>query len=99
MSLRAAPLEQAVTLPDGRLVVVRVGVPADSYVPASERDTVAVELFEDGRGLAVADTLLEPEQTSEALRILRELVAGLGSGSLEPTAAALERVVDAPRQA
>jgi len=98
MSLRGDPLEQSATLPDGRRVVVRVGVPEDSYVAASELDTVVVELFEDERGIAAATTLLEPEQTSEALRLLREIVSGLEDGSLEPTAAAVEQVVDEPRE-
>jgi hypothetical protein len=98
MSLRGAPLEQTATLPDGRRVVVRVGVPVDSYVAQNELATVVVELLEDDRALAAATTLLEPEQTSEARKLLRELVSGLQDGSLEPTAAAIEQVVDEPRE-
>ena len=97
MSLRNAPLEETTTLPDGRTVVVRVGVPEDSYVPKSERSTVAIELFEDGRGIAATDTVLEPEQDSEARGLLREVGSGLASGSLEPTAAALEPLADTLR--
>jgi hypothetical protein len=97
MSLRNVPLEQTVTLPDGRSLVVRVGVPQDSYVAQSELSTVAIELLEDGRGIAATDTVLEPEQDSEARGLLRELVAGLESGSLAPTAAALEPLADTLR--
>jgi hypothetical protein len=97
VSLRTDPLEQTATLPDGRAVVVRVGVPEDSYVPASERSTVAIELFEDGRGIAAMDTVLDPDQDSEARGLIREVVAGLESGSLEPTAAALEPLADTLR--
>jgi hypothetical protein len=97
MSLRGAPLEQSATLPGGRVVTVRVGVPADSYVARSQLDTVIVELFEHERGIAAATTLLEPKQTSEALRLLRRLVTGLEDGSVEPSAAAVEGIVDDPQ--
>ncbi len=94
MSLRGAPLEQAVTLPDGRALVVRVGVPEDGYVARSERDTVAVEVLEEGRGVAAVNTVLDPDQSSEALALLREIVAGLEAGTLEPTAGAIEPLAD-----
>jgi hypothetical protein len=97
MSLRGEPLEEAVTLPDGRVVTVRVGVPDDPYIAKRELDTVAVELLEDGRGIAAVNTVLEPEQASEGRELLRELVAGLESGSLAPTAAAIEPLADRPR--
>ena len=45
MSLRGEPLEQEVTLPDGRVVAVRVGVAEDSYIPLRELDTVVIELW------------------------------------------------------
>jgi hypothetical protein len=96
MSLRGAPIEQPATLPGGRVVTVRIGVPADSYVARSELDTVVVELFAHERGVAAASTLLEPEQTREARRLLRRLVTSLEDGSVEPTAAAVERIVDDP---
>jgi hypothetical protein len=98
MTLRGEPVEVAATLPDGREVVVRVGVPEDSYVPKRERATVDVELLEEGRGLAAVTTLLEPEQTSEARTLAREIAARLEDGSLEPTAAAIETLVELPRQ-
>ena len=94
MSLRGEPIELTATLAGGRAVVVRVGVPADSYVDARERETVDVELFEDGRHLAAVTTLLGPDDTSAARELARELAAGLESGSLEPSAGAIERLLD-----
>src|ERR671914_573617 len=44
MSLRGRPIEQPAALPDGRQLIVRVGVPQDSYIPRRELDTVAIEL-------------------------------------------------------
>jgi hypothetical protein len=94
MSLRGEPVEQVATLPDGRQVRVWVGVPDDSYVAKRELDTVDVELSEDGRPIAVATTLLEPEDTSEARRLVREIVAGLEAGTLEPKASAIEPLAE-----
>lgn len=97
MSLRSDPAEATAALPDGRSVHVRIGVPADSYVAASERSTVAIELSEHGRPLAAIDTVLGPEQDSEARALLRDVVAGLESGDLAPTASALEPLADTLR--
>jgi hypothetical protein len=98
MTLRGAPVEQAVTLADGREILVRVGVPDDPYIAKSELSTVALELLEGGRGIAAVNTVLDPEQTSEARQLLREVAAGLESGSLEPTAAAIEPLADELRR-
>lgn len=76
---------------------MRVGVPEDSYIPRRELDTVDVELFADGRALAVVNTVLSANQESEAHQLAREIVEGLESGTLEPTAAALEPLADQPR--
>jgi hypothetical protein len=97
VSLRGRPVEKSAKLPDGREVRVRVGVPEDSYIPARELDTVDVELFVDGQHLAAVNTVLDADQDSEALQLAREIVAGLESGELEPTAAALEPLADRPR--
>jgi hypothetical protein len=96
MSLRGEPLEQEVALPDGRVVAVRVGVAEDSYIPRSEVDTVVVELWDEARGehLAGIATVLSPTDVDAARALLLEVVAGLGSGSLEPTAGALEPLAD-----
>ena len=93
MSLRGAPIEQATTLPDGRQALIRIGVPDDDYIGKRELDTVAAELIVDGQVAASLNTVLRPEQDSEARRLVREIAAGLGSGELEPTAGAIEPLV------
>ena len=99
MSLRGQPLERHATLPNAQVVRIRIGVPDDSYVDRRDRDTVDVELWDEGRGehLAAVSTVLEPDQDGEARELLREVVAGLESGELEPTAAALEPLADRVR--
>ena len=97
MSLRGEPIEATATLPDGRVVQVRVGVPEDSYIPRRELETVDIELFDGEHHLAAVNTVLDPDQSSEARQLVREIVAGLESGALEPTAAALEPLADQPR--
>ena len=97
MSLRSRPIEQTATLPDGRRVVVRVGVPQDSYIAQRELDTVDVELYDGDRHLAAVNTVLDVDQESEARELAREIVRGLESGELEPTAGAIEPLADEPR--
>ena len=97
MSLNGRPIERTASLPDGRQVLVRVGVPDDSYIPRRELRTVDVELFEGERALAAVNTVLLPQQESEALELVRTIVAGLESGELEPTAGAIEPLADEPR--
>jgi hypothetical protein len=96
MSLRNEPLEQEVALPDGRVVTVRVGIAEDSYIPRRELDTVVIELWDESRGehLAGVATVLSADDISAATVLLREAVAGLGDGSLAPTAGALEPLAD-----
>jgi hypothetical protein len=93
MSLRT-PLTRDVTLPDGRVVHIRIGVPEDPYIPAKELTTVAVELADDTKHLAAVNTVLGVDQDSEARALLAELVEGLESGSLLPTAGAIEPLAD-----
>jgi hypothetical protein len=97
VSLRGEPLEHDVTLPDGTAVHVRIGVPEDSYIAQTELDTVAIELSAHGEHIAAVNTVLDADQTSEARRLLGEIVDGLQSGSLQPTAGALEPLADTPR--
>jgi hypothetical protein len=94
MSLRGSPIEQEAKLPDGRVLLVRVGVPNDSYIPRRDIDTVAIELVEDGQVAASVNTVLGPEHESEARALVRQVVEQLGSGELEPTAGALEPLAD-----
>jgi hypothetical protein len=97
MSLRGSPAEQNATLPDGRTVAVRVGVPDDPYIAKGELDTVAVELESGGEHLAAVNTVLSAEDEGEARALLHEIVAGLESGDLEPTAGAIEPMADSIR--
>jgi hypothetical protein len=94
MSLRGAPLEAEVTIPDGRVVRVQIGVPDDSYISRRELDTVTVELYAHGEHIAAVNTVLDADQTDEARELLREIVAGLASGELSPTAGALGPLAD-----
>lgn len=73
---------------------MRIGVPDDDYVDRRELETVALELRLDGRLEASLNTILNPDQESEALKLAREIAAGLESGTLEPTAGALEPFAD-----
>ena len=97
MSLRGRPIEKTATLPDGGEVQIRVGIPEDSYIPRRELDTVDIELFAQGRAIAAVNTVLSVNQEREALQLAREVVAGLESGELQPTAAAIEPFADRPR--
>jgi hypothetical protein len=98
VSLRGEPIEATAKLPDGREVRVRIGVPDDSYIAKRELDTVDIELLlVGGNHLAAVNTVLEADQVSEARELAREIVTGLESGKLEPTAGALEPLADQPR--
>ena len=97
MSLRGRTVEQTATLPDGREIVVHVGVPEDPYIPRAELETVDVELHDGTRVLAAVNTVLDPDQESEALELAQEIARGLESGRLQPTAAAIEPLADTLR--
>ena len=97
MSLRNNPVEQDATLPDGKVVRVRVGVPEDSYIAARDLDTVTVELYAHGEHVAAVTTVLDAEQESEARQLAQEIVLGLESGTLAPTAGDIEPLADSLR--
>jgi hypothetical protein len=97
MTLRSNPVERGATLPDGTVVRVRVGVPEDSYIPAKELDTVTIELYAHGEHIAAINTVLDADQESEAHALAQEIVIGLESGTLAPTAGALEPLADSLR--
>ena len=71
VSLRGAPLEAEVTIPD-----------------------VTVELYANGEHIAAVNTVLDADQTDEAHELLQEIVTGLESGDLPPTAGAIEPLAD-----
>jgi ribosomal protein S1 len=94
MSLRSEAVERVVTLPDGRDAHVRVGVAEDSYVPRREVDTVTAEIRIGDEVAATVNTVLDADEESEARELAREIAEGLESGTLEPTAAAIEPLAD-----
>jgi hypothetical protein len=96
VSLNGRPVEQTASLPDGREVRIWIGVPDDPYIPRRELRTVDVELVAGEEHLAAVNTVLLPEQESEARALARTIAAGLESGELEPTAAAIEPLADDP---
>ena len=98
MSLRGNPVEREATLPNGRVVHLRVGVAEDSYIKQSDLDTVTIELSRDGEHLAAVTTVLDAGQESEARSLAEEIVVGLEAGTLEPTAGALEPLADTLRR-
>jgi hypothetical protein len=97
VSLRGRTIEEPATLPDGRKVIVHVGVPEDPYIPRSELETVDVELHSGGHVLAAVNTVLDPDQESEAEQLAREIAQKLAAGEIEPTAHAIEPYADTLR--
>ena len=69
----------------------------DPYIGRKDHDTVALELLVDGELEAVLNTVLDPDQESQALELAREIASGLESGELAPTAGALEPLADRMR--
>jgi hypothetical protein len=94
MSLRSTSIEREVTLPDGRVGELRVGMAHDSYLPPREEETVVVELRIGRHVEASVNTVLDPAQEDEAAELATELVDALASGHVPPTAAALEQYAD-----
>ena len=94
MSLRGDPVVEETTLPDGRVLAVRVCVAADAYIPRRDLTTVALELVADGRVEATVNTLLAPEQVNEARKLANDVAKKLTAGELAPTASAIEPFAD-----
>ena len=76
---------------------VRVGVPEDSYIRATRARHRDGRALRRGEHLAAVNTVLDADQESEAHALAREIVAGLESGKLAPTAGALEPLADSLR--
>ena len=84
-------------LPDGRAAEVRVALASDPYLAARDVDTVALDVEVAGELVVTLNTVLDPEDDSQARELAREVATGLASGSLDPTASALEPLADEPR--
>lgn len=82
------------TLPNGRLLSVRVCVAADAYIPRRDLSTVALELVADGRVEATVNTILAPDQVTEARKLAHDVATKLTAGELAPTASAIEPLAD-----
>jgi hypothetical protein len=96
MSLRTDPVTVHATLPDGRVVAVRIAVPDDSYIERDDLGTVVAELVDETTGtpLGVVSTILEVEDHFAARALARDIAEGLESGKLEPTAGSIEPLAD-----
>ena len=92
VTLREHAVEETAMLPDGRDVLVRLGLFEDSYLRPGEANTVTLDLVIDGAVEATVETVLEPEQASEARVLAREVAAALASGELAPTAGSIEHL-------
>jgi hypothetical protein len=94
MSLRSTSILHELTLPDGRQAELRIGMAHDGYIPANEEETVVVELRLGRHVEATVNSVLDPDQEDEATELAGELLEGLSSGRIAPTAAAIEQYAD-----
>jgi hypothetical protein len=95
MSLRGVPVVEHAALPDGGTVTVWVGVPDDPYFDdKSQLTTVDIQLHEGGSVVATLSTVLDPDQTSEAVQLAREVKAALEAGEIGLHANELEPYAD-----
>ncbi len=94
MSLRTYTIERELTLPDGRRGRIRLGLANDPYIARKDQATVVLELRLGEVVVAALNTILDPEQEEEGSAIVREIVAELEAGRLEPTAEALDQYAE-----
>ncbi|HKD20078.1 MAG TPA: hypothetical protein VKG23_19665 [Thermoanaerobaculia bacterium] len=98
MSLRAAPVIEHATLPEGGSITIWVGVPDDPYFDDKRQLTnVDVQLHEGDSVIASLTTVLEPEQTAEAVELAREVKAAIEAGEIGLHASELEPFADRSR--
>jgi hypothetical protein len=94
VSLRNYTIERDAKLPDGRSATVRLGLADDSYIAKRDQDIVVLELRFGDHVEAALDTILGPDQEDDGAELVREIVAKLEAGELEPNAGALEPYAD-----
>ena len=95
MSLHAGPVVEHASLPGGGTVTVWVGVPDDPYIDdKSQLTTVDIQLHEGNAVVASLETVLDPDQTSEALQLARDVKAAIEAGEIGLHASELERFAD-----
>jgi hypothetical protein len=94
VSLHGNPIVEDAHLPDGRNARIRVGIAEDPYIADRDSTTVVLEIRIGHSVAAVIDTILEPDQTTEANHLVTRVREGLSSGELEPNVHSLERLAD-----
>ena len=98
VSLRTSPVIEHSALPAGGTVTIWVGVPDDPYIDdKSALTTVDVQLHEGNAVVASVSTVLDPNQSSEALELAREVKAALEAGEIGLHAHELEPFADKSR--
>jgi hypothetical protein len=95
VSLRGSPVVEHATLPGGGTITIWIGVPDDPYIDDKrELTTVDIQLHEGNGVVASLSTVLEPEQTSEAVQLAREVKAAIEAGEIGLHANELEPFAD-----
>lgn len=95
MPLRASPVVEHAALPDGGSVTIWVGIPDDPYIEDKRLlTTVDIQLREGSSVIASMTTVLEPDQTSEAAALAREVKAAIEQGAIGLKASDLEPFAD-----
>jgi len=95
VSLRAAPVVEHAHLPKGGTVTIWVGVPDDSYIDdKSQLTTVDIQLHEGNAIVASLETVLDPDQVSEARQLANDVKAAIEAGEIGLHAQELERFAD-----
>jgi hypothetical protein len=95
MPLRNSPVTEHAALPGGGSVTVWVGVPDDPYIDDKQQlNTVDIQLREGSSVVASLSTVLESDQTSEALALAREVKSAIEAGEIGLKASELEPFAD-----
>src|SRR5436305_15117524 len=95
MSLRVSPAVEHASLPHGGTVTVWVGIPDDPYIEdKSQLTTVDIQLHEGNGVVASVETVLDPDQESEARQLARDVKAAIEAGEIGLHAQELERFAD-----
>jgi hypothetical protein len=95
MTLRASPVIEHASLPNGGTVTVWVGVPDDAYFDDKRNLTTVDIQLQEGKGVVASlSTVLDPDQDGEARQLAREVKAALESGEIGLHASELEPFAD-----
>lgn len=75
-------------------MTIWVGVPDDPYIDKKNLSTVDIQLHEGNAVIASLSTVLDPDQTSEALQLAREVKTAIEAGEIGLHASELEPFAD-----